>query len=319
MRQPARLFLSYRRDDAAGYAGRLEDALEQRLGAGTAFRDLDDIAPGADFVREIRAQLAQAHAVVVLIGPRWAGDGDGTGGSGADGRRRIDDPADFVRIEVQEALASGVPVVPVLLPGATMPAAGTLPEPLKALAQRNAMTLGDVHWDADVDRLVAAVGLAPARRAVWPWALGGAVVAALAVGAWCRWGTGAVSDGADEAALAARLVGTWQADVAYDWGERHPERFEFRRHAGQWAGTASFLRYPRAIEHLRFDGRNLHFETRSESSMGNETRRPTQRYAAELSADGTALAFRLEFDGAFGSPRPVVFTARRAADDAAPR
>lgn len=310
MSRPARIFLSYRRDDAAGYAGRLEDALEHRLGRGTAFRDLDDIAPGADFVREIRAQLGQARAVVVLIGPRWAGEG-----GGADGGRRIDDPADFVHIEVQEALASGVPVVPVLLPGATMPAAASLPAPLAALARRNAMSLGDVHWDADVDRLVAALGLAPARRAVWPWALGGAVAAALLVGAWCRWGSGTGAAVDEAAAGAERLTGVWQAEVRYDWGDRHPERFEFRRHAGQWAGTASFLRYPRAIENLRFDGTNLHFETRSESSMGDETRRPTQRYAAELSADGRTLDFRLEIDGAFGSPRPVTFTARR--DDAA--
>lgn len=306
MTTAARIFLSYRRDDAAGYAGRLEDALEHRLGQGAAFRDLDDIAPGADFVREIRAQLAQARAVVVLIGPRWAGEG-----GGADGGRRIDDPADFVHVEVHEALASGVPVVPVLLPGATMPAADALPAPLAALARRNAMTLGDVHWDADVDRLVAALGLAPARRAVWPWALGGAVAAALLVGAWCLWGRGTGAGVGDETAAAARLAGVWQAEVRYDWGDRHPERFEFRRHAGQWAGTASYLRHPRAIENLRFDGTNLHFETRSESVMGDETRRVTQRYAAELAADGQTLDFRLEIEGGFGSPRPVTFTARR--------
>jgi hypothetical protein len=310
MTTAARIFLSYRRDDAAGYAGRLEDALEHRLGRGTAFRDLDDIAPGADFVREIRAQLAQARAVVVLIGPRWAGEG-----AGADGGRRIDDPADFVHVEVKEALASGVPVVPVLLPGATMPAVGSLPAPLAALARRNAMTLGDVHWDADVDRLVAALGPAPARRAVWPWAFGGAVAAALLVGAWCLWGRGSGAGLDDETAGVERLAGVWQAEVVYAWGDRHPERFEFRRHAGQWAGTASFLRYPRAIENLRFDGTNLHFETRSESAMGDETRRVTQRYAAELGADGNTLAFRLEIEGGFGSPRPVTFTARR--DDAA--
>lgn len=119
---PARIFLSYRRDDAAGYASRLEDALEQRLGRGAAFRDLEDIAPGADFVREIRRQLAHARAVVVLIGPRWTG-----AGAGPEGRSRIDDPEDFDRLEVQEALASDVPVVPVLLPGATMPDASELP------------------------------------------------------------------------------------------------------------------------------------------------------------------------------------------------
>ncbi|HPO19722.1 MAG TPA: toll/interleukin-1 receptor domain-containing protein, partial [Rubrivivax sp.] len=79
-----RVFISYRRDDAAGYAGRLEEALEQRLGRGSVFRDVIDIAPGADFEQAIRQRLAGAQAVLVLIGPRWAG-------SDASGSRRLGD------------------------------------------------------------------------------------------------------------------------------------------------------------------------------------------------------------------------------------
>lgn len=301
----SRVFISYRRDDAAGYAGRLESSLERRLGRGSAFRDIEDIPPGDDFVTVIRRQLAQAHAVVVLIGPRWAGERPDAGGV-----RRIDDAADFVRIEVQEALDSGARVVPVLLPGAQMPAESALPDALKPLARRNAMTIGDTHWDADVDRLVAALGLAPRRR-VWPLALAAAVVAAVAGYAACRWWPAAAPDD-------ALLAGRWQAELRYHWGERYTERFEFRRHAGGWAGTATFLGYPRALENLSFDGRNLHFETRSHPTMGDESRTQTQAYAAELRGrgDNAELAFRLEIRGGFDSPTPMEFTARRAADAA---
>ena len=104
MDAPDRVFISYRRDDAAGYAGRLEEALERRLGRGSVFRDVLDIAPGADFSEAIRQRLAGAQTVLVLIGPRWAG-GDGTG------PRRIDDAQDFVRLEVQMALDGGARVV----------------------------------------------------------------------------------------------------------------------------------------------------------------------------------------------------------------
>jgi hypothetical protein len=86
-RRANRVFISYRRDDAAGYAGRLEEALEKRLGHGSVFRDVLDIPPGEDFVAAIRARLAGAQAVLVLIGPRWAG-------GEAPGPRRIGDGED---------------------------------------------------------------------------------------------------------------------------------------------------------------------------------------------------------------------------------
>lgn len=296
-----RLFISYRRDDAAGYAGRLEGALEQRLGRGSVFRDLQDIPPGEDFAATIRRRLADAQAVVVLIGPRWAG-GD------AAGARRIDDPADFVRLEVQAALESGVRLVPVLLPGATMPPAASLPAALRGLSARNAMSIADPHWEADVDRLLAAVG-GPPRRALWPWVVGAAVLAGAAVAGVCRWWPPAGSD------LQAPLLGAWQGSVRYDWGDRHAERFVFERHAGGLTGTASFLGVPRPVENLRFDGRNLHFETRTEQSMGDATRTLTHAYAAELhgTADAARLVFRLQSTGGFRSHAPVAFEAQRPA------
>lgn len=301
---PTRVFISYRRDDAAGYAGRLEEALERRFGRGSVFRDVLDIPPGADFAAAIRARLAQAQAVVVLIGPRWAGGDD-------PGARRIDDAQDFVRLEVVLALESGVTVLPVLLPGATLPAESTLPLPLQPLLRRQALGLSDAHWDADMDRLAAAIGLPP-RRQAWHWVVGGVAVAALAgIATWQGWRP------APQAAVTPppsdALLGAWQAEVKYAWGDRHTERFEFKRHAGQITGTATFLAYPRAIENLVVDGTNLRFETRTMQSMSGESREVTHRYSAELrdpASPQARLALRMHSTGGFENNPPLEFEAR---------
>ncbi len=300
-----RVFISYRRDDAAGYAGRLEEALEKRLGRGSAFRDVLDIPPGDDFVDAIRARLATAQSVLVLIGPRWAG-GD------SPGQRRIDDSRDFVRLEVEVALECGARIVPVLLPGAQMPAEADLPLPLKPLARRNALSLSDTHWDADINRLADTIGV-PRRRSPWPWALGGAAVAGSAIAALCWLQPWVPAD------PSARLIGSWQAEVRYGWGASHKEKFEIKRHAGQLTGTASFLSHPRAIENLSFDGSNLRFETHSQQSMGSETRQLTHRYSAELQGQPPEerLALRMHTSGSFDSHKPLEFEARRITTPAA--
>lgn len=295
------VFISYRRDDAAGHAGRLEEALERRLGPGSVFRDVLDIPPGEDFIAAIRTRLAGAKAVVVLIGPRWAG-------AEAAGKRRIDDPGDFVRLEVAMALESGVRVLPVLLPGAQMPAEADLPETLKPLARRNAMDLTDVNWDADIGRLANALGL-PGRRPVWPLALGGAAAGAIAIAAlfWIKpW---------VPADPAARFFGQWQAQVKYGWGDQYSERFEFKRHAGQVTGTATFLGYPRAIDKLEIEGSNLRFETSSQQSMGSETRQITHHYSAELRGQppDERLSLRMQTRGSFDMNKPLEFEAQRVA------
>ena len=305
--EAARAFISYRRDDAAGYAGRLEEALERRLGPGSVFRDILDIAPGDDYAASIGARLAGAWTVLVLIGPRWAG-GDTVG------QRRIDRADDLVRIEVAMALHGGRRVVPVLLAGTPMPAAASLPDALKPLAERNAMVLGEAHWEADVDRLAALIGggttLPKRRRAVLGAAAAVAAVA-MAIGAAAWWGR------PPDAAQA--LLGEWQGDVRYDWGDRHVERFVFRRHAGELTGTASFLGYPRAIERLRLTGANLHFDTHSLESVGDSTRQLTHRYAAELQGrpPDEQLVFRLQISGGHGSHAPLDFVARRVGPEGA--
>ena len=117
----------------------------------------------------------------------------------------------------------------------------------------------------------------------------------------------------------ARLLGNWQAEVRYGRSATYDERFEFKRHAGQLTGTATYLRYPRAIEKLEFDGSNLRFETHTQQSMGNETRELTHRYSAELRGKppDERLALRMQTSGAFDSTPPLEFEARRMAPAAA--
>jgi hypothetical protein len=151
MTAPHRIFLSYRRGDTAGHVGRLYDELVRYFGKARVFMDIDGIAPGEDFVNVLDARLRDAAVVLVVIGPRWAG-------VDAEGRRRLDNPNDFVRLEVTAALRrADVALVPVLCDGAEMPAEGSLPEPLTPLARRNAMVVSDLRWQHDVRQLVAAI------------------------------------------------------------------------------------------------------------------------------------------------------------------
>lgn len=155
-------FISYRREDAAGYAGRLHESLERRLGATHVFRDVDTLQPGQDFVNAIEARLSACRVMLVIIGREWLD------ARNAAGTRRLDEPFDFVRIEVAAGLARpDVVVVPVLVEGASMPAASQLPENMQALVRRHAVSVRDETWDADVDRLAAVIEkLVPALNEV---------------------------------------------------------------------------------------------------------------------------------------------------------
>src|SRR5262245_50860869 len=118
-------FISYRREDAAGYAGRLRESLERRLGAARVFRDVDTLRHGQDFVQAIESRLSDCSVMLPAIGREWATAKD------LAGARRLDEPFDFVRLEISAALARPtVLVVPVLVEGATMPAPAELPENL---------------------------------------------------------------------------------------------------------------------------------------------------------------------------------------------
>lgn len=145
------IFISYRRMDSQSAAGRLADHLNEDLREVSIFRDVETIEPGVDFVEAIEKALASCAAMLVVIGPRWVNATDPAG------KRRLDDPNDYTRLEVGTALKRNVRVIPVLVEGAVMPAADELPEDLKPLARRNAIELTDSRWSQDVQRLVASL------------------------------------------------------------------------------------------------------------------------------------------------------------------
>jgi hypothetical protein len=145
------IFISYRRADAQGWAGRLGEDLAKSFGDVARFFDITSIPPGADFLVEIERAVAVADAVLVLIGPRWLDLRD------EHNTRRLDDPNDVVAAEVSLALTRSAPVIPVLLGGIAMPGAATLPEKLQLLARRNAFELSDSRWEHDRDRLFTAL------------------------------------------------------------------------------------------------------------------------------------------------------------------
>ena len=141
------IFISYRREDSAGYAGRLYDRLATQFGADNVFMDVEGIEPGVDFVDAIGRAVGSCEVLIVIIGREWLS-------AGPEGKRRIDDPSDFVRIETAAALVRGIRVVPVLVEGATMPRANELPTPLAALARRQAVELTHKQWDATTGELI---------------------------------------------------------------------------------------------------------------------------------------------------------------------
>ena len=150
--QEFRVFICYRRDDVAGYAGRLYDNLVRRFGRDRVFMDVDAIRPGSDFPEVIEQALSQTDVFLALIGEGWLTSVDALGG------RRLDNPGDFVRLEIEAALALDIPIIPLLFQSAEMPPPEELPKSLAALARRQALELSDRRWDDDVDDLIAELG-----------------------------------------------------------------------------------------------------------------------------------------------------------------
>jgi hypothetical protein len=142
-----RIFISYRRSDSAGYAGRLYDYLKNYFGSGRIFFDVDTIQAGVNFDQKINTELDNSEAVLVLIGNQWLDCKDKAG------NRRLDDPHDYVRLEVATALGKNIVVIPILLQGAQMPSGNVLPDTLYDLSRRNAIRLNDDHWNSDCNLL----------------------------------------------------------------------------------------------------------------------------------------------------------------------
>jgi hypothetical protein len=292
-----KVFISYRREDSAGHAGRLYDSLQAHFGAANVFMDLSDIDSGTNFVDVIQTAITSSDVVLAVIGKQWLT-------CSSEGRRRLDLPNDFVRTEIGKALEHEVPVIPVLVQDAGMPLAPSLPEPLKRLAALDAHDLSDERWSYDVGRLISATEKLAGKRArsqrrsLLAAVVAGVVLAA-AIGAFFF--------------LRARptpiaLAGDWSAEVTYDWGAKYTERFAFTLDGDAVIGTASFLRVPRGIVDGSLSGDRVVFETRTEEVSGDKTTDVVHRYRGTIAGD--TIAFTMQMEGS-SSTVPVQFTAKR--------
>jgi hypothetical protein len=210
------VFLSYRRADTAGHAGRIDDDLERALGHPVIFRDVESIDAGADFVEVLQQAMGRARVCIVLIGSGWLDARDATG------VRRLDAADDVVRQEVEMALQRpDMTVLPVLVQGAVMPAAEQLPPSLQRLARLQAIELSETRWDYDIQRLAAALRAAgvgadvPTRMP--RWVIPTLVLMAaglLALATWCL---------RDDTAAIEAYTGLWHLPSGGYWSIREQD------------------------------------------------------------------------------------------------
>ncbi|GKS57009.1 hypothetical protein YTPLAS18_05360 [Nitrospira sp.] len=158
------IFISYRREDSAGWTGRLAERLKAKFGAESLFMDIDTIQPGTDFAEVLRAAVGSCDVLLAMIGPKW------TLATNPEGQPRLEDPRDWVRMELTAALSRNIPVIPVLVGGTALPNVGTLPEDLKKLFQYQSHELTDKRWDYDSSQLLQVLekvlgGAKPPKRA----------------------------------------------------------------------------------------------------------------------------------------------------------
>src|ERR1700693_4493830 len=154
------IFISYRREDTSGYAGRLYDQVSSHFGRDHVFMDVADLEPGSDFVATIEKKVGTCDALIALIGKDWLTIKD------EQNQVRLKKPGDFVSVEIAAALKRSVEVIPVLVGGAKMPLQQELPESLQLLSRRQALELSDVHFTRDVGDLIEALKRAASTRTV---------------------------------------------------------------------------------------------------------------------------------------------------------
>jgi hypothetical protein len=145
------IFISYRRSDSEGETGRLSDVLMHRFTDQAVFMDVDAIQPGRDFRKAIEESIQSCAVLLVVIGPDWLDAREPSG------RRRLENPNDFVLLEIAAALRRDIPVIPVLVRGARMPHADELPAQISELAYRNGVELSHARWKSDLEILLKAL------------------------------------------------------------------------------------------------------------------------------------------------------------------
>jgi len=159
MEKDLNIFISYRREDTAHAAGRLFDRLSRHFGSDHVFMDIDTVELGDDFVNEIELAVRSCDVMVTLIGQKWL-----TATNSA-GEKRLNDPNDFVHLEIASALDQSVDIVPILLDNTPMPVAKDLPGSLRPLTRRNGIEIGHTRFNSDVDRLIQGIEVIFQERA----------------------------------------------------------------------------------------------------------------------------------------------------------
>jgi len=242
------VFLSYRREDSAGYAGRLAEHLSSEIGHQHVFMDVQDIVPGQDFAQAIENTMSACQAVIVIIGPRWVADLEQRGGRD-----------DFVLHEVSVALRRNVTVIPVLVGGATMPSAAELPENISALSRRQALEIHDARFEDDAKLLVQALRrvpgfsralVSPRRRMLARIVAGVVVVTAASIGI-ARW---MQSQGID-------VSGVWIAEMQKPNQKAFQVRFDLATSDGKLTGSVAYPTGEGAIQGGTIRSNQLAFVT----------------------------------------------------------
>jgi hypothetical protein len=309
-----KVFISYRREDSAGYTGRLYDSLRARFGDDNVFLDLSGIDSGRKFADVIQGAIHTCDVLLAVIGPGWLT-------CVANGQRRLDDPGDLVRAEIVTAFTSAIDVIPVLVGGSAPPKAAALPPALQPLAALDAHDMNDERWTYDSDRLIHAIeklarGRKPSR---WPLSyLTGAslLLVALLIGGVVAWqkhpessAVSVTTAAAPSGVSASNIAGDWRADVTYDWGAQYRERLSLTVDGSEVSGTASFLGIARGITTGTIDGDRIRFETRTQEVVGDSPSRDViHRYRGRINGD--AIAFTMQTEGG-SSQVPTEFTAVR--------
>ncbi len=258
MEYMAAIFISYRRNDSAGHAGRLYDTLCARYGAERVFLDVDDIRPGEDFARKLENTEGNCSALVVVIGKGWL-------------IPRLNEPEDFVRLEIARGLQAKLRIFPVLVQGARMPERHELPDDLADLAHVQALEIRDDRFQRDAADLIAALGeIAPVAQS---WA------------------------------------GTWRATVKYSWGDIHEETFKLEVDGDELFGTATYVGTARAIQDGNASEAKISFVTKTLTMLGDKTYEEKHSYSGRMS-DGN-ISFRLLTETGYDSRPEDKFTAVR--------
>ncbi len=331
------VFISYRREDSAAYAGRLFDILSAEFGTANTFMDVDDIKGGDDFTTVIDRKLDVSDALVAVIGQHWLSATDPNAG------RRLDNPNDFVRIEIAKALQRGIRVIPVLVGGAALPHPSDLPDNLKALCERQAVEIRDARFHEDAKDLVGVLhqtlhgtGFIPEQvrgKPLLPALLMAAVVVAASIwlvlahrqkaasdaGAAGTTQAGSTKTGGsgsrDPATPSANVAGEWEATVKYDWGDTYKELFDFEVSGQELSGTAGFLGSRKGEGRPIWDGKivddRISFMTKSLTSLSGDEKTYEDKHYYKGVVKGDAIEFTMVTDSSIESHPAIHFTANR--------